>query len=106
MASHALLGLLGTRVRQLRGQRGWSRRELAARADLSERFLAQVESGEANPSVMSLAQIATALDTTTSSLLAHAPRSAILALLGLRGAGKSSVGAALAARLGAAFIEL
>src|SRR5688572_16868451 len=94
-----LLTALGGRVRNLRDQRGWPRRELAERTGLSERFLAQVESGQANPSIVSLAQIARALDTTPAALLAPAPRSAIIALLGLRGAGKSTVGRALAARL-------
>src|SRR6186997_2253542 len=90
-----LLQALGSRVRGLRAERGWSRRELAGRTTLSERFLAQVESGAGNPSVASLARIAGALGTTPSELLAAPPRSRVLALLGLRGAGKSTVGRAL-----------
>src|SRR5262245_19474708 len=110
MANHSvrersLLEALGVRVRRLRNDRGWSRRELAARTELSERFLAQVETGEGNPSVSSLSRIAQALETTPADLLA-VPRREVLALLGLRGAGKSTVGRALAARTGAAFIEL
>ena len=103
---HALLKALGSRVRRLRGDHGWSRRELAARTTLSERFLAQVESGEGNPSVASLARIAQALRTTPSELLIAPPRMRVLALLGLRGAGKSTVGRALAARTGTLFLEL
>lgn len=89
----------------MRGDRGWSRRALALRTELSERFLAQIETGEGNPSVTSLSRIAQALDTTLAVLLAE-PRSQVLALLGLRGAGKSTIGRALAARTGAEFVEL
>jgi XRE family transcriptional regulator, aerobic/anaerobic benzoate catabolism transcriptional regulator len=102
----ALLRALGVRVRRLRGERGWSRRALGSHTDLSERFLAQIEAGEGNPSVQSLARIARALETTPSELLASPPRARVVALLGLRGAGKSTVGRALAARTGAPFVEL
>src|SRR5215813_6457875 len=101
-----LLRALGARVRRLRGEQEWSRRELAARTALSERFLAQVEAGVGNPSVASLARIARALRTTPGDLLAAPPRARVLALLGLRGAGKSTVGRALAGRTGATFLEL
>jgi XRE family transcriptional regulator, aerobic/anaerobic benzoate catabolism transcriptional regulator len=106
-ASEAPVDLLlrvGSRVRALRGERRWSRRELGERAGLSERFLAQVEGGRGNPSLKSLAEIAAALETTAAALLE--PRSDVVALLGLRGAGKSTVGRALAARLGRPFVEL
>lgn len=103
-ASDELLLRVGARVRALRRERGWSRKELGERAGLSERFLALVESGRGNPSLRSLADIAAALATTPVALV-EAP-SEIVALLGLRGAGKSTVGRALAARLGAEFIEL
>lgn len=79
---------------------------LAQRTGLSERFLAQVESGEANPSILSLSQIAEALGTSAASLLSASEAPATIALLGLRGAGKSTVGRALSARLGIPFIEL
>jgi XRE family aerobic/anaerobic benzoate catabolism transcriptional regulator len=102
--SEALLLRVGSRIRALRREHGWSRKELGERAGLSERFLASVESGSGNPSLRSLAEIAGALATTPAALL-EAP-SEIVALLGLRGAGKSTVGRALAARLGAEFIEL
>lgn len=99
-----LLHRVGTRVRALRRERGWSRKELGERAGLSERFLAQVEGGQGNPSLKSLAEIAGALATTPVALI-EPPRH-IVALLGLRGAGKSTVGALLARRLRADFIEL
>jgi len=99
-----LLTSVGARVRALRRERGWSRRELGERAGLSERFLAQVESGRGNPSVKSLAEIAAALETSPAALLQAGTE--LVALLGLRGAGKSSVGRLLADRLGRPFVEL
>ena len=95
---------VGRRVRALRGQRGWSRRELSERCGLSERFLAQVETGRGNLSLKSLAEIAAALSTSPASLLTMG--SGVVALLGLRGAGKTTVGRRLAERLARPFIEL
>lgn len=99
-----LLLRVGTRVRALRRERGWSRKELGERSGLSERFLALVETGQGNPSLRSLAEIAGALATTPVALIE--PRGELIALLGLRGAGKSSVAKALAKRLGCEVIEL
>jgi len=99
-----LLVQVGRRVRALRGQRGWSRRELSERCGLSERFLAQVETGRGNLSLKSLAEIAAALSTSPASLLTMG--SGVVALLGLRGAGKTTVGRRLAERLARPFIEL
>jgi XRE family aerobic/anaerobic benzoate catabolism transcriptional regulator len=99
-----LLGQVGRRIRALREERGWSRRALAVRSGLSERFLAQIESGGGNPSLRSLAGLASALATSPASLLAGP--SDVVALLGLRGAGKSSVGRTLAERLARPFVEL
>ena len=100
---------VGATVRHHREQRGWSRRELAVHSGVSERFLAQIEAGDGNISLRRFADVARALGTQPSVLLAavdapagHRP----IALLGVRGAGKSSVGKALAARLGIAFVEL
>ena len=96
---HPLLQQLGTTVRALRGQRAWSRRDLADRAGISERFLADVEAGTANPSILRLQSLAGALGVELSVLVADVPAPPRhIALLGLRGAGKSSVGAALASR--------
>jgi XRE family transcriptional regulator, aerobic/anaerobic benzoate catabolism transcriptional regulator len=99
-----LLARVGTRIRALRRERRWSRKELGERAGLSERFLSLVETGRGNPSLRTLAEIAGALETTPVALL-EAPNE-IVALLGLRGAGKSTVGRALAARLGRPLVEL
>jgi XRE family aerobic/anaerobic benzoate catabolism transcriptional regulator len=103
-----LLGSLGAEVRRQRERLGWSRRQLAAESGLSERFLAQVETGTGNISVIRLAEVAAALGTspvamfTAAATPAHRP----IALLGLRGAGKSTVGALLARRLAAPFVEI
>jgi XRE family aerobic/anaerobic benzoate catabolism transcriptional regulator len=103
------LETVGSAVRSHRERLGWSRRALAAQCGVSERFLAQLETGAGNISLRRFADVARALGTSPSALLApaDAPGSATpIALLGVRGAGKSTVGAALARRLGVAFVEL
>ena len=108
----SLLVPLGARIRALRGDRGWSLRELAGQSGLSERFLRDVESGRGNISVLRLAEVAAALGTDAAALLREAENAhergapAVIALLGLRGAGKSEVGKRLAARLKIPFVEL
>lgn len=110
-----LLEGLGAAVRARRTERGLTLRALAKLAGVSERFLVQLEAGEGNISVARLEDVAEALGTTGAELLAGAPSSrsktnaaapAVLALVGLRGAGKSSIGAKVAARLGVPFVEL
>ena len=49
---------LGDRVREMRALRGMSRRELARRAGLSERYVAQIEIGKGNVSIVRLLRIA------------------------------------------------
>ena len=109
MRSDAFLATVGQRVRSARQQRAWSRRELSSRSGVSERFLAQLETGHGNISLLRFAEVAAALGTTPAELLAGAtgagaPRP--IALLGVRGAGKSAVGALLAKKLGARFVEV
>jgi len=53
----AFLQLLGERVRKARAQRGMSRKILAQASSVSERYLAQLESGQGNVSVLLLRQI-------------------------------------------------
>jgi XRE family aerobic/anaerobic benzoate catabolism transcriptional regulator len=138
------LAAFGERLRDLRARRGMSRRLAAKGAGLSERYLAQLEGGTGNPSLLVLRALAAALDVPLDALLetADAPddlsrivalaktlapaqlaearqtlterfgavdpghRRRRIALVGLRGAGKSTLGAALAGRLAVPFIEL
>ena len=109
MRSDAFLSTIGQRVRSAREQRAWSRRELSSRSGVSERFLAQLETGHGNISLLRFAEVAAALGTTPAELLAGAtgagaPRP--IALLGVRGAGKSTIGQRLARRLGVPFVEV
>jgi DNA-binding XRE family transcriptional regulator len=52
------LAQLGSRVRGMRALQGMSRRELAHRAGLSERYVAQIEAGKGNVSIVRLLRIA------------------------------------------------
>lgn len=106
--TQAFLGRLGQRLRGLREEAGLTVTELARQAGLSRRFLTETEAGRANPSVASLVRLAEALGATPAGLLPEAleRRSERLALLGLRGAGKSTVGKALALALEVPFVEL
>jgi XRE family aerobic/anaerobic benzoate catabolism transcriptional regulator len=57
-AKNPLLVALGERVRNLRAQRGLTRKTLAAAADVSERHLANLEYGIGNASILVLQQVA------------------------------------------------
>ena len=140
---NATLTELGGRVRAWRAQRGMTRKALAADSGLSERFLADVESGKGNVSINSLEATARALNITVIDLLQDSARPALaraqgllsrlddsqldqayavlantfgladtqgreqrVALIGLRGAGKSTLGAQLATERGVPFVEL
>ncbi len=108
-AASALLETLGQRARDLRQARGLTLRALAETSGLSTRFLMDVESGRANISVRRLAHLADALQTTAAELVAtpaHRPQIRPIALLGLRGAGKTSIGKRLARRMHVPFVEL
>lgn len=99
--------MLAQRVRELRRSRKMTRGELAASSGLSVRFLARVESGFGNISVLRLEALAAALGITPDELIRRGPDPAgLIALVGLRGAGKSTVGPLLAARLGRPFLEM
>jgi XRE family aerobic/anaerobic benzoate catabolism transcriptional regulator len=141
--SRATLAELGARVRAWRARRGMTRKQLAADSGLSERFLADVETGKGNVSINSLEAAAHALNITILDLLQDAPRPALarlhgllarlddnqldqayavlgttfgldqeqgreqrIALVGLRGAGKTTLGELLAAHRGVPFVEL
>ena len=103
-----LLRSLGQRARARRLDKGWTLREVAERSGVSPRFLVQLEAGRGNISVRRLADVARALDVTPASLITLPTENAepIVALLGLRGAGKTTVGRRLARRLRIPFVEL
>jgi XRE family aerobic/anaerobic benzoate catabolism transcriptional regulator len=134
---------VGRRVRELREERGLTRRSLANQADVSERYLGQLETGEGNVSIMLLRRLALVLNVPISELLEIEPeqleqrsvrrflqqiprhrmpdllsrlerevgaeregRRHRIALIGLRGAGKSTLGRRLSQELGAPFLEM
>jgi len=104
----AILDVVARRVRQARAARRWTIRDLAERSGLSVRFLVQLEAGDGNISVKRLDDLARALHVTAADLLTEAEPGAprTVALLGLRGAGKTTIGRQLARRLRARFVEL
>ena len=133
----ALLAEIGARVRTERAKRGMTRRVLAGQCQTSERYLAQIEAGAGNPSVLVLDAIARALDLDPIDLLPggfalrglrrlpaqqltalmrttetrqrsanRANRAQRIALIGLRGAGKSALGDRLAEEREAPFVEI
>jgi XRE family aerobic/anaerobic benzoate catabolism transcriptional regulator len=97
---------LGERVRAWRAAHATTRKALASASGVSERFLAQIESGQGNISVLRLRSLARAMSVPLESLVREAPKRDLIALLGLRGAGKSTLGAKLAESLKAPFVEL
>ena len=124
-----LLPRVGARVRELREAAGFTQAELARRSGVSLRFVADVERGAGNASLLRLGELALALGVSVGGLVAGAgpviddfaifaslsgaerkrrlgpPREAIV-LVGLRGAGKTTVGRALAGRMNAPFHEV
>src|SRR5512137_2075739 len=64
------LSALGKRVREVRNRRGMTRKVTARDADVSERHLAQLESGEGNVSIVLLRRIAKALNMSLVELFA------------------------------------
>jgi XRE family aerobic/anaerobic benzoate catabolism transcriptional regulator len=141
--SERLLAVLGERVRTLRAHRQMTRKALARDSQVSERYLAQLEQGRGNISVMLLARVAAALRTDLSDLLRmrekHTAEEVLIsdllrdlspdrhkaflqmlsenfsvpvesrrriAMVGLRGAGKTTQGQLLADHLEVPFVHL
>lgn len=135
--------LIGERIRGLRSQRSMTRKDLSRDADISERYLSQIESGTANMTIGMLWRIAEAMDVVLGDLLPDGPKNRIqlvplyeflselplsrqkaaydhllrnfadipgsrcgIALIGLRGAGKTTLGKLLGNELGIPFIRL
>jgi XRE family aerobic/anaerobic benzoate catabolism transcriptional regulator len=142
-ADAEFLGAMGRQVRAARERRGMARKVLSQQAGVSERYLAQLEAGEGNASVLLLRSVARALGMPMTELIdprenpveqrlirrflerlpAHrledvvfrlmrdfgqeeAARKRRIALVGLRGAGKTTLGSALAKELRFPFVEL
>lgn len=134
--------LIGNRVRALRAKRGMTRKDLSKHSEVSERYLAQLETGKANITLAVLWRIAEAFDIPFSELIPDKNRDGIspllanflvrldadkqltalqllkrrfseqihsghgIALVGLRGAGKTTLGQQLADQVGVRFIRL
>ena len=114
-ADTRFLRALGSRVRELRQARAMSRKLLARDSRVSERYLGHLESGVGNISVMLLRRVAAALGVSAGELLAADDGDAAarlqtrrrrVALIGLRGAGKSTLGALLATEMRIPLVEL
>jgi XRE family aerobic/anaerobic benzoate catabolism transcriptional regulator len=135
---------LGQRVRTMRSLRGMSRKVLAKVSGISERYIAQLESGKGNVSIVLLRRVANAMGAHLEDLIPSADPApewqvirdllrkaspgqiaqakdvlagggasthrrtsfAGIALIGLRGAGKSTLGKILAKKIGWDFVEL
>ena len=139
----AFLEQLGQRVRTMRALRGMSRKVLAKVSGISERYIAQLESGKGNVSIVLLRRVSNAMGAHLEDLIpaadpapdwqvirdlmrkaspsqiaqakdvlaghstsAHRASFSGIALIGLRGAGKSTLGKLLAKRIGWNFVEL
>lgn len=137
--------MLGERIRELRARRGMTRKILAQQSGVSERYLAQLETGHGNISIILLRQIAQGMGMPLVDLVREEPeqspeltlliqylnrlppqkleqarhllaneleatdranRRQRIALIGLRGAGKTTLGKMLAEERGVPFIEL
>jgi XRE family aerobic/anaerobic benzoate catabolism transcriptional regulator len=135
---------LGQRVRTMRALRGMSRKVLAKVSGISERYIAQLEGGKGNVSIVLLRRVSNAMGAHLEDLIPSAepaPDWAVIrdllrkatagqiaqakdvlaggsasaqrrhafagiALIGLRGAGKSTLGKMLAKKIGWSFVEL
>ena len=105
----SILSDLGRRLREARLRSGLSLTELAERARVSRRYATDAEAGRANLSVLKLFDLARAAGIPLGELLLTplgSKRSERVALVGLRGAGKSATGRALALALEVPFVEL
>ncbi len=114
----ASVASVGLAVKAERSRRGMTRRALAYHASISERYLADMERGQANVSLAVLFSVARALGMPAWSLMPDAPGAQDtvgpvpvpgvcgVALVGLRGGGKTTLGQALADKTGTPFLRL
>ncbi len=109
MENSPLLNELGRRLRDARARAGLPVVELARASGISRRHIIEAEAGRANLTVTTLHALAEALSVRAGDLIdadGAYLRAGRIALLGLRGAGKSSVGRELALTLEVPFVEL
>ncbi|MGH9334429.1 MAG: shikimate kinase [Vicinamibacteria bacterium] len=97
---------LGRQLRERRVLQGLSQEQLAQRAGLSPRYISQIEAGRGNLSILRLLGLTRALGIPIHEAVHLDKWHPIVALIGLRGAGKSTVGRELARRLNRRFAEL
>ena len=60
---------VGARVRELRNQKGLSQEKLALAADIDRTYIASVESGKRNISIVNLEKLIIALDTSFAEFI-------------------------------------
>jgi XRE family aerobic/anaerobic benzoate catabolism transcriptional regulator len=107
MDQQALLGELGRRLRAARERAGLSLSDLSRQAGVSRRHVTEAEAGRANLSVAKLFALSDVLGVRLRDLLDfEGARHGRIALVGLRGAGKTTIGQRLALALEVPFIEL
>ena len=97
---------LGRQLRERRKLRGLSQEQLGELSGLSTRYISQIEGGRGNLSILRLLELTQALGVPLHEALRPDKWHPIVALIGLRGAGKSTVGRDLARRLDRPFAEL
>ena len=73
MRQHTAQDALARNLRRLRVARRWSLSELAAATGIGKATVSAIENGRANPTIDTVATLATALDAEVSELLAGAP---------------------------------
>ena len=60
--------LLGRRIRAIRKAKNWTQEQLGSKADISYKFIGEIELGKQNPSFETLVKIADALEVELSDL--------------------------------------
>jgi len=78
MTTEQFLGLVGSRVRENRMAIGMSRKLLAKKSGVSERYLAQLESGQGNISIKLLRKVSLAIGVSLEKLMAEKSQSEVV----------------------------
>lgn len=63
--------IIGNRIKQLRKEHGWSQEELAHCANINRTYIGELERGEKNATIDSLAKVVNALETTFEELFRY-----------------------------------